>query len=159
MLVLGTVVAGTSFGVTQAILQDHHGMSLGDPGALRAVAASALLAPLCALTGMALGALIRHAAGTVVAVVGILLMLPPLFWGETYRWVKEIGNAMPLTAWRPWFRTPRGTTAWTSTRYRSPRRGLCSGPGRSSRRPASVTTTLSYGLRQDPSVSLQPDAT
>ena len=28
-----------------------------------------------------------------------LLLLPALFQGETYRWVKEIGNAMPLTAW------------------------------------------------------------
>ncbi|MFF3559479.1 ABC transporter permease [Streptomyces sp. NPDC002574] len=99
MLVLGTITAGASFGVTQAILQDHHGMSIGDPGALRAVAASALLAPLCALVGMALGALIRHAAGTVVAVVGVLLLLPALFTGETYRWVKETGNAMPLSAW------------------------------------------------------------
>ncbi|WP_406865193.1 ABC transporter permease subunit [Streptomyces sp. HUAS MG47] len=106
MLVLGTVTAGTSFGATQVILQDHHGMSIGDPGALRAVAASALLAPLCALVGMALGALIRHAAGTVVAVVGVLLLLPTLFMGETYRWVKEIGNAMPLTAWRALVQNP-----------------------------------------------------
>ncbi|MEE1792989.1 ABC transporter permease [Streptomyces sp. BE308] len=106
MFVLGAVVAGASFGVTQAILHDHRGMSLGDPGAVRAVAASALLAPLCALVGMALGALIRHAAGTVVSVVGVLLLLPTLFQGETYRWVKEIGNAMPLTAWQALVRNP-----------------------------------------------------
>lgn len=79
---------------------------MGDPGALRAVGASALLAPLCALVGMALGALIRQAAGTVVAVVGVLLLLPTLFMGETYRWVKEIGNAMPLTAWRALVQNP-----------------------------------------------------
>ncbi|MFD9427688.1 MULTISPECIES: ABC transporter permease [unclassified Streptomyces] len=106
MFVLGAVVAGASFGVTQAILRDHRGMSLSDPGAVRAVAASALLAPLCALVGMALGALIRHAAGTVVTVVGVLLLLPTLFQGETYRWVKEIGNAMPLTAWQALVRNP-----------------------------------------------------
>ncbi|MEU6662127.1 ABC transporter permease [Streptomyces sp. NPDC046821] len=106
MLALGTVTAGASFGVTQAILQDHHGMSISAPGALRAVAASALLAPLCALVGMALGALIRHAAGTVVSVVGVLLLLPTLFMGETHRWVKEIGNAMPLTAWRALVQNP-----------------------------------------------------
>jgi ABC-2 type transport system permease protein len=52
-----------------------------------------------ALVGMALGALIRHAAATITATVGVLLLLPSLFQGETYRWVKEIGNAMPLTAW------------------------------------------------------------
>ncbi|AZM52420.1 ABC transporter permease [Streptomyces sp. WAC 01529] len=96
---LGAVVAGVSFGVTQALLRDEGGLSIGDPGALRAVVASALLAPVCALVGMALGAVVRHAAGTVVAVVGTLLLLPALFQGDTYRWVKEIGNAMPLTAW------------------------------------------------------------
>ncbi|MFD7133263.1 ABC transporter permease [Streptomyces sp. NPDC059894] len=98
-LALGGAVSGTSFGVTQAILRDHHGMSLGDPGALRAVTASALLLPLCALVGMAVGALVRHAAGAVVSVVGLLLLVPQLLTGERYRWVKEIGNTMPLTAW------------------------------------------------------------
>jgi hypothetical protein len=100
MLVLGTVVSAASFGVTQAILREYGGLSLGDPGALRAVAAGALLAPLCALVGMAVGALVRHATGTVVTTLVTLLLLPALFQGETYRWVKEIGNAMPLTAWQ-----------------------------------------------------------
>ncbi|MGW0535411.1 ABC transporter permease subunit [Streptomyces sp. NPDC003032] len=96
---LGAVVAGASFGVTQALLREEGGLSIGDEGALRAVVASALLAPVCALVGMALGAAVRHAAGSIVAVVGTLLLLPALFQGDTYRWVKEIGNAMPLTAW------------------------------------------------------------
>ncbi len=100
MLALGTLVSGTSFGVTQVLLRDHGGLSLGDPGALRAVVAGALLAPLCALVGMAVGAAVRHAAGSVVTVVGLLLLLPALFQGERYRWVKEIGNAMPLSAWQ-----------------------------------------------------------
>lgn len=100
MTAYGTLVAATSFGVTQALYDQHRiGLSIGDPGALRAVAASALLAPLGALAGMAFGALIRHAAGTIVAAIVTLLLLPALFQGETYRWVKEIGNALPLTAW------------------------------------------------------------
>ncbi|MCT2588662.1 ABC transporter permease subunit [Streptomyces sp. N2-109] len=109
VFVFGTVVAGASFGLTQAILREHGGLSLGDPGALRAVAASALLAPLCALAGMALGALIRHATGTIVAVVGVLLLLPALFQGDTYRWVAEIGNMMPLSAWEVLVRNPEST--------------------------------------------------
>jgi len=98
-LVLGAAVSGSSFGVTQAILRDHYGMSLTDPGALRAVTASALLLPLCALIGMTVGALIRHAAGAVVSVIGLLILVPQFFAGERYRWVAETGNAMPLTAW------------------------------------------------------------
>lgn len=97
-LVLGAAVSGGSFGVTQAILRDHHGMSLADPGALRAVTASALLLPLCAVIGMAVGALIRHAAGAVVSVIALLILVPQFFGGEQYRWVAETGNAMPLTA-------------------------------------------------------------
>ncbi|MBC9712839.1 ABC transporter permease [Streptomyces sp. TRM66268-LWL] len=96
---VGVVVAGASFGLTQAWLRDHGGVSIADSGALRAVAASALLAPLSALIGMAIGAVVRHAAGSIVGAIVTLLLLPALFQGETYRWVAEIGNAMPLSAW------------------------------------------------------------
>ncbi|KNE82318.1 MULTISPECIES: ABC transporter permease [Streptomyces] len=106
MLALGVLVSGTSFGVTQMLLRDHGGLSLGDPGALRAVAAAALLAPLCALVGMAVGAVVRHAAGSIVAVIALLLLVPALFQGERYRWAKEIGNAMPLSAWERLVKNP-----------------------------------------------------
>ncbi|MFD3824353.1 ABC transporter permease [Streptomyces sp. NPDC058625] len=99
MLAFGMLVSGTSFGVTQMLLRDYGGLSLGDPGGLRAVAAAALLAPLCALVGMAVGAAVRHAAGSVVTVIALLLLVPALFQGERFRWVKEVGNAMPLSAW------------------------------------------------------------
>lgn len=106
MLVLGAVVSGASFGATQAILREYGGLSLGDPGALRAVAAGALLAPLCALVGMAVGALVRHATGTVVTTLITLLLLPALFQSDTHRWVMEIGNAMPITAWQKLVENP-----------------------------------------------------
>jgi len=121
MLVYGTVVATASFGVTQAIYDSQRiGLPITAPGAFRAVAASALLAPVAALVGMALGALVRHAAGTVVAIVGVLVLLPRLFEGETYRWVKEIGNAMPFSAWSALVENPAprlepdGPIRWTS---------------------------------------------
>ncbi|MEV6103500.1 ABC transporter permease [Streptomyces sp. NPDC051940] len=100
MLAFGALVSGASFGLTQMLLRDHGGLSLGDPGALRAVTAAAAMAPVCTLVGMALGALVRNAAGTVVTSVALLLVVPGLFAGERYRWVKEIGNAMPLSAWQ-----------------------------------------------------------
>ncbi|MFE0875505.1 ABC transporter permease [Streptomyces smyrnaeus] len=99
MLALGTLVSGTSFGVTQMLLREYGGLSLGDPGALRAVAAAAVVAPLCALVGMAVGAAVRHAAGSIVTVIALLLLIPALLQGERYRWVEEVGNAMPLSAW------------------------------------------------------------
>ncbi|KUL43833.1 ABC transporter permease [Streptomyces sp. NRRL F-4489] len=99
MLVYGTAVAGTSFGATQAILSGRGiGLSLDHPGVLRAVAASALLAPVCALIGMGLGALIRHTAATVVTYTGILLLLPFLL-NDRHRWSSALLHALPRTAW------------------------------------------------------------
>ncbi|MFD7336843.1 ABC transporter permease [Streptomyces violascens] len=117
MLGYGTVVAGTSFGVTQAILSGRDiGLSLGHPGALRAVVASALLAPVCALIGMGLGALIRHTATTLVAFTGILLLLPFLL-SDRHRWSAGILHALPRTAWERLVEMddPFGSTPYPAT--------------------------------------------
>ncbi len=61
---VGLITALTSFAAGQAILsQQHTGISLGHPGAGRAVIATALYLVAVALLGMGLGVLIRNAAG------------------------------------------------------------------------------------------------
>ncbi|MGW6841252.1 ABC transporter permease [Streptomyces sp. NPDC054958] len=98
-LVLGVIVSVTSFFTTNAMLASRHvGLSIHDPGCLRAVAAYALVIPVCALIGLAFGAVLRHATASIVAVVGMLFILPMLFGGERYRLLKEIGNHLPLAA-------------------------------------------------------------
>ncbi|MFJ3216319.1 ABC transporter permease [Kitasatospora sp. NPDC086801] len=100
MLGYGAVTAGVSFGACQAVLADTHiGVSVTDPAALRFVAAAVLFAPVCALAGFALGALIRHTAGAVVGTVLVLFFLPA-FFNERYRWSADLLHAMPLQAWR-----------------------------------------------------------
>ncbi|MEK2490270.1 ABC transporter permease [Kitasatospora purpeofusca] len=100
MLGLGTLAAGASFWAAQALLgRRHAGVSIAEPGALRVVAAAALLAPVCALIGFGLGTLIRHAAASVVAGVLVLFLLPASF-NENRAWSAAIVHAMPLTAWR-----------------------------------------------------------
>lgn len=95
----GLVVSGASFWASQAILSGRHiGLSLGYPGALRAIAASALLAPVCALVGLGLGALVRHTAASVVTAVVTLLMLP-FFLTERRRLSAELLHALPRAAW------------------------------------------------------------
>ncbi|MET9861335.1 ABC transporter permease subunit [Streptomyces smyrnaeus] len=97
--VFGLVVAGVSFAATQAILDLRDaGVSLGDPGAFRVVAASALLAPVCALAGLALGAAIRHTASTMVTSVVVLLVLP-LFLTDGRHWSAVAGHTLPYRAW------------------------------------------------------------
>lgn len=99
MAVFGVVVAGTSFGVTQAILGSRGaGLSIGAPGAFRTVAASALLAPVSALVGVGLGVLIRHAASTVVATTLVLIVLPS-FLDDRRPWTAALKHAMPTSAW------------------------------------------------------------
>jgi hypothetical protein len=95
--VAGAIIATVSFFVTQAMLAPYHlGLSITAPGALRAVTAFALFAPLSALAGMALAALFRHTAASVVATVGVLLILPQFFGGDRHKILKQIGNFMPL---------------------------------------------------------------
>ncbi|MFJ8751661.1 ABC transporter permease subunit [Streptomyces sp. NPDC102441] len=97
--VFGTVVAGVSFAVTQAVLDLRDaGVSIGDPGAFRVVLASALLAPVCGLAGLALGAVIRHTASTMVTSVVVLLVLP-LFLADGRHWSAVAGHALPYRAW------------------------------------------------------------
>ncbi|MER6099010.1 hypothetical protein ABT154_24795 [Streptomyces sp. NPDC001728] len=67
------------------------------PGVLRALAASALLAPVCALTGLGLGALIRHSAATLVSSAFLPVTLPPIF-SQSTRWSAAVSHAMPVTA-------------------------------------------------------------
>ncbi|MEV7521118.1 ABC transporter permease [Streptomyces sp. NPDC091371] len=98
-LLLGTAVSVTSFFTTNAMLASRHvGLSLRDPGCLRAVAAYALVVPVCGLVGMAFGAVLRHATASIVGVVGMIFIVPMLFGGDRYRFLKEIGNHLPMAA-------------------------------------------------------------
>ncbi|MFE9690044.1 hypothetical protein [Micromonospora sp. NPDC005806] len=99
MLVVGVLAATASFWLSQAILADRHaGASITDPGALRAVAASALLLPVCALTGLGIGALVRYTAPAIVTTTAVLLLLPMAF-DNRHRWTAAIHNALPVPAW------------------------------------------------------------
>lgn len=97
--VLGAVSAVTSFAVTQAILSGRHvGLPFDHPDATRVMVASALLAPVCAVVGMGLGALIRHTATTIVTLTLVLLVLPPLLT-EGRHASATLLHALPLGAW------------------------------------------------------------
>ncbi|MET7901146.1 ABC transporter permease [Streptomyces sp. NPDC005336] len=115
---VGTAASTGSFLVSQAILDRHHaGVPITHPGVFRALVASALLAPVCALVGLGLGVLLRHAAGTMVTSVFTLLMLPTMF-SESNRWSADIKHALVSAAWirlvQPWEPDP-DSLAYTAT--------------------------------------------
>ncbi|GHF69154.1 hypothetical protein GCM10010218_58160 [Streptomyces mashuensis] len=116
--VAGAVAATGSLLVSQAVLGGHHGgVPVTHPGVFRALAASALLAPVCALVGLGLGVLLRHAAATMVTSVFTLLMLPTMF-SESNRWSADIKHALVSAAWKrlveTWEPDP-GSLAYTAT--------------------------------------------
>jgi ABC-2 type transport system permease protein len=79
-LAAGEVTAFAAFLAGQASLPaaaPH--AALGEPGVLRAVLMAGAYPALIALIGLGIGALVRHTAGAICALVGVLFVLPLLF--------------------------------------------------------------------------------
>jgi ABC-2 type transport system permease protein len=73
----GEVLAIASFAAGQAAVPHAHvHAALGQPGVLRAVLMAGAYPALIALIGLGLGALIRHTAGAISAMVGVVFVLP-----------------------------------------------------------------------------------
>ncbi len=79
-LVIGEVLAFAAFAAGQAALASPapHA-TLGQPGVLRAVLMAGAYLCLMGLIGLGIGAIIRHTAGAITAVVGIVFALPVIF--------------------------------------------------------------------------------
>lgn len=79
-LVAGEVVAFAGFLAGQAsVASPAPHAALSQPGVLRAVLMAGAYLCLAALIGLGLGAIIRHTAGAIAAVVGLIFVLPLLF--------------------------------------------------------------------------------
>jgi ABC-2 type transport system permease protein len=95
VLAVISVVVGmiTAFGAFYATMPfwANHGLAahIADPGVLRAILGGGLYVLASAMFGFALGSIIRHTAGAITAVVGLLFVAPPLVtllpgdWGNT----------------------------------------------------------------------------
>ena len=96
-LVAGEILAFVAFGVGEAVLKNPapHA-ALGQPGVLRAVLMAGAYPALIALIGLGLGALIRHTAGAISAVVGVLFVLPLILipFGTSIQ--NSAGRFMPM---------------------------------------------------------------
>ncbi|MGV8967548.1 MAG: ABC transporter permease subunit [Cellulomonas sp.] len=77
-LVVSEVGALTAFFLGQAILGSGANVALSDPGVLRAVLGTGAYMAAIAMLGLAIGALLRHAAGAIGALFTLLLLAPGL---------------------------------------------------------------------------------
>jgi ABC-type transport system involved in multi-copper enzyme maturation permease subunit len=71
------VITVIAFFIGQALMSGHAPTAtLGDPGVLRALIGAGLYGALLGLLGLALGTILRHAAGAIAVLVAILFVLP-----------------------------------------------------------------------------------
>ena len=96
-LVAGEILAFAAFAVGEAVLRSPapHA-TLGQPGVLRAVLMAGAYPGLIALIGLGLGAIIRHTAGAICAVVGILFVLPLILLPLGTSIQNSVGQFMPM---------------------------------------------------------------
>jgi ABC-2 type transport system permease protein len=96
-LVAGEVLTFVSWGVGEAVLRSPapHA-ALSQPGVLRAVLMAGAYPALIALIALGLGAIIRHTAGAISAVVGILFVLPLILLPLGYSIQNSVGQFMPM---------------------------------------------------------------
>ncbi len=101
-LLTGELLALTCFALTQAILsRQHRGLSLADPGVPGAVLAGGVVLCACALTGLSLGAIIRHTAGGIAATIAAIYLLAALCLTLPAPWKDDIGRfTMPFATYQ-----------------------------------------------------------
>jgi ABC-2 type transport system permease protein len=98
MVVIGEIVAFCSFFIGSAILHSRVSVSLSDSNVLRAVVGAGLYLTVLGLFALAVGMLIRHTAGAITTVIGIVLVLPILSGLLPGSWGAHINAYLPEQA-------------------------------------------------------------
>jgi ABC-2 type transport system permease protein len=98
ILVLGEIISFGAFFIGSAILHSRVPVSLSDPGVARAVTGSGLYLAVLGLFALAIGALIRHTAGGISTVIGVVFVLPILSSLLPGSWGAHINAYLPVQA-------------------------------------------------------------
>ena len=109
-LTVGELASFAAFGIGQLILAGNHAQtSFGSPGVLRAVIGAGLYLAVLGLLALAVGTLIRHSAGAIAALYGLLLVLPALTEGLPHPLQDAINPYLPGYAGQAIFHTTEDT--------------------------------------------------
>ena len=98
LLVVSEIVAFCSFFVGSAILHAHIPVSLSGSGVPRAVAGAGLYLTVLGLLALAIGTMIRHTAGAISTIIGIVFVLPILSGLLPSSWGAHINAYLPEQA-------------------------------------------------------------
>jgi hypothetical protein len=97
--VVSLISCVTVFFVCQALLASKHaGVSITDPGILRAVLGGAVKMVLIGVIAVGVGAIVRHTAGAVAVLFAILLIIPGLVQLLPQPWNNDITLYLPSSA-------------------------------------------------------------
>jgi ABC-2 type transport system permease protein len=95
-LTISLVASFVDFFVGQAILASKHlNTTLGQPDVLRAVLLSAAIVVVFGLLAYGTGALIRHTAGAITSILGVIFLLPLLGQALPTPWYQAIQRWLP----------------------------------------------------------------
>jgi ABC-2 type transport system permease protein len=95
-LALSLVTSFTSFFIGQAILSSkHYDTTLTQPGVLRAVLLSAAIVTVFGLLAYGAGALIRHSAGAITSILGVIFLIPALAEALPNAWFADLVRWLP----------------------------------------------------------------
>jgi hypothetical protein len=97
--VVGEVTSFTAFFVGQALISGHapHA-ALGDPGVTRAVVGAGLALTALAVLSVATGALLRHPAAAIAAMIAVLFVLPGIAQALPDSWRNPVTEYWPTQA-------------------------------------------------------------
>lgn len=98
LLVVTEIVAFCSFFVGSAILHAHVQVSLSGSGVTRSVVGAGLYLTVLGLLALAIGTMIRHTAGAISTIIGVVFVLPILSGLLPSSWGAHINAYLPEQA-------------------------------------------------------------
>jgi ABC-type transport system involved in multi-copper enzyme maturation permease subunit len=108
-LVTSLVTSFAAFFLGQALMSsDHISTTIGSPNVLRAVIGGALFLTVCGVLAFGLGLLIRHSAGGIGAMVGLLFVVTILVNFLPQSWQNHVDKWVPaLAGGQLWMTVPQ----------------------------------------------------
>jgi ABC-type transport system involved in multi-copper enzyme maturation permease subunit len=95
-LTISLITSFVAFFVGQAILSSkHYNTTLAQPGVLRAVLLSAAVVAVFGLLAYGTGAIIRHTAGAITSILGVIFLIPALAQALPNSWFADVVRWLP----------------------------------------------------------------
>jgi ABC-2 type transport system permease protein len=98
MFVVGELLSFAAFFAGRWVMSDHIQVDLGDPGIARSVFGAGLFLTVLGLFSLAFGAIVRHTAGAITGVLGLILIVSNLTILLPGSWGDHVHAWMPTNA-------------------------------------------------------------